>query len=143
ELGRDGSRDVSPKVFQWLYQAAPEGRTALCFSGGGIRSASFGLGVLQALAAHPRLPSTTEDDRARKSLLAQFNYLSTVSGGGYIGGWFSAWVHRAGYQNVWNELVGLAGRDQDAGGQASRLAWLLVERHFITPKLGLRGDTAA
>ena len=46
-------------------------RSALCLSGGGIRSASFGLGVLQALA------------RAR--LLDKFDYLSTVSGGGYIG----------------------------------------------------------
>ncbi len=46
---------------------------ALCLSGGGIRSASFCLGVLQALA------------EAR--LLRGFHYLSTVSGGGYIGGW--------------------------------------------------------
>ena len=46
---------------------------ALCFSGGGIRSASFCLGVAQALAG--------------KHLLPRFDYLSTVSGGGYIGGW--------------------------------------------------------
>ena len=53
------------------------GQTALCLSGGGIRSAAFALGVLQALA--------------RLRLLSQFDYLSTVSGGGYIGGWLSAW----------------------------------------------------
>jgi Patatin-like phospholipase len=46
---------------------------ALCFSGGGIRSASFCLGVAQALA--------------QAKLLHRFDYLSTVSGGGYIGGW--------------------------------------------------------
>src|SRR5262245_57771329 len=56
------------------------GRSALCLSGGGIRSASFGLGVLQALA--------------RRDLLFRFHYLSTVSGGGYIGGWLSAWRRR-------------------------------------------------
>ena len=50
---------------------------ALCLSGGGIRSAAFALGVLQALA--------------RFRLLGQFDYLSTVSGGGYIGSWLSAW----------------------------------------------------
>src|SRR5215213_2089904 len=54
---------------------------ALCFSGGGIRSATFGLGVVQALAKHGLLP--------------EFDYLSTVSGGGYLGSWFSAWVFRA------------------------------------------------
>src|SRR6185437_4894901 len=57
------------------------GRTALCLSGGGVRSASFGLGVLQGLA--------------HAGLLDQFDYLSTVSGGGYIGGWLSAWRLRA------------------------------------------------
>lgn len=53
-------------------------RTALCLSGGGIRSATFGLGVLQGMA-HQRL-------------LHQFDYLSTVSGGGYIGSWLSSWM---------------------------------------------------
>ena len=46
----------------------------LAISGGGIRSASFGLGVMHALVAN--LP---------KSLLTSFDYLSTVSGGGFIG----------------------------------------------------------
>jgi Patatin-like phospholipase len=46
-------------------------------SGGGVRSASFSLGVLQGLA--------------RFGLLGQFHYQSTVSGGGYIGSWLSAW----------------------------------------------------
>src|SRR5690348_3308036 len=58
----------------------PRKRTALCLSGGGIRSATFGLGILQGLA--------------RLSLLKQFDYMSTVSGGGYIGSWLSAWIHR-------------------------------------------------
>src|SRR5215204_7138244 len=42
--------------------------SALCLSGGGIRSASFAVGVLQGLA--------------RLGVLTQFDYLSTVSGGG-------------------------------------------------------------
>jgi predicted acylesterase/phospholipase RssA len=54
--------------------------SALCVSGGGIRSATFALGVLQGLA--------------RTGLLQKFDYLSTVSGGGYIGGWLSSWAHR-------------------------------------------------
>ena len=51
--------------------------TGLALSGGGIRSAIFNLGVMQALA--------------KKGLLHHLDYLSTVSGGGYIGSsltWF-------------------------------------------------------
>jgi len=51
---------------------------ALCLSGGGIRSATFSLGVLQGLA--------------QRGLLSKFHYLSTVSGGGYIGGWLTRWI---------------------------------------------------
>src|ERR1700678_1725174 len=55
--------------------------TGLAFSGGGIRSAPFNLGVLQALA--------------ELKLLHRFDYLSTVSGGGYIHQWVAAWWKRA------------------------------------------------
>jgi hypothetical protein len=48
----------------------------LAFSGGGIRSASFGLGVVQELA--------------RRGLLKFVDYLSTVSGGGYLGSCLSS-----------------------------------------------------
>jgi hypothetical protein len=48
----------------------------LAFSGGGIRSATFSLGVLEALRDF--------------GLLKKVDYLSTVSGGGYIGAWLSA-----------------------------------------------------
>lgn len=54
----------------------PENLVGLAFSGGGIRSATFGLGVLEALKD--------------KGLLTKIDYLSTVSGGGYIGAWLSA-----------------------------------------------------
>src|SRR5690242_1592234 len=45
--------------------------TGLALSGGGIRSASFALGVLQGLA--------------HADVIRHIDYLSTVSGGGYIG----------------------------------------------------------
>jgi hypothetical protein len=47
------------------------GLTGLALSGGGIRSASFCLGAMQGLHA--------------KDVIDQIDYLSTVSGGGYIG----------------------------------------------------------
>jgi len=62
------------------YEAAlQQEQAALCLSGGGIRSAAFSLGVLQGLA--------------RNGLLTSFHYLSTVSGGGYIGGWLNVLLH--------------------------------------------------
>ena len=70
--------DHSPEAVEQAYRAAATAKkqAALCLSGGGIRSAAFSLGVLQALA--------------RKGLLSRFHYLSTVSGGGYAGAWLSA-----------------------------------------------------
>src|ERR1700722_7372248 len=49
----------------------------IALSGGGIRSATFSLGVLQALAAH--------------DLLKHFDYISSVSGGGYISSSLQWW----------------------------------------------------
>ena len=63
----------------------------LAFSGGGIRSATFNLGILQGLASF--------------RLLGAFDYLSTVSGGGYIGAWLAAWIRREGdLENVQKQL---------------------------------------
>ncbi len=52
--------------------------TGICLSGGGIRSATFCLGIVQVLA--------------RQGLLKQFDYLSTVSGGGYLGTFLSSFL---------------------------------------------------
>lgn len=54
--------------------------TCLALSGGSIRRATFNLGVLHALT--------------ELTQLRDFDYLSTVSGGGYIGCWLSAWINR-------------------------------------------------
>lgn len=66
---------------------------ALSLSGGGIRSATFNLGVLQALAK-VKVPGpntvATPPFLARGSMLTHFDFLSTVSGGGYIGAFFGS-----------------------------------------------------
>ena len=61
----------------------------LSLSGGGIRSATFALGVLQGLVKS-RVPGAGGQAGAGSSLLRQFDYLSTVSGGGYIGSFFGS-----------------------------------------------------
>jgi Patatin-like phospholipase/Domain of Unknown Function (DUF1080) len=96
----------------------------LAFSGGGIRSATFCLGVLQALA--------------RLKLLEKFDYLSTVSGGGYIGSWLMAWMRRRGVKDVWAQLRPERGR-QAGGTEAPEIHFLRRFSNYLTPKLGWLG----
>src|SRR6266705_5100995 len=96
ELPRDYPTSTEPNTRLKAIWAAvhelSEKRAALCISGGGIRSATFGLGILQGLA--------------RCGLLDKLHYRSTVSGGGYIGSWLSAWIknHAQGIGGVVAEL---------------------------------------
>ncbi len=65
------------KVFNSPAPDAPLiNATGLALSGGGIRSATFCLGIVQTLA--------------KKKLFHPFDYLSTVSGGGYLGSFLSS-----------------------------------------------------
>lgn len=66
--------------------------SALAISGGGIRSATFALGVLVALA--------------RRNLLFQFDYMSTVSGGGYLGSFLTTFLNAPG-QKAQGPEIGL------------------------------------
>src|SRR5207302_2292989 len=80
-LGDVPSKKDLPGPGEGLYEkAGDQALVGLTFSGGGIRSATFNLGVLQGLA--------------ELGLLKYVDYLSTVSGGGYIGCWFSTWIQR-------------------------------------------------
>ena len=62
---------LDPK--NWIRHCLDKKLFGICISGGGIRSGTFGLGVLQGLT--------------EKGLLSKADYISTVSGGGYIGSW--------------------------------------------------------
>jgi len=61
-------------------EGLPPDAVGAALSGGGIRSATFSLGVFQALA--------------RRTLLGKIDFLSTVSGGGYLGGFWAGWIDR-------------------------------------------------
>jgi hypothetical protein len=94
---------------------------ALCLSGGGIRSAAFALGVLQGFA--------------KFGVLGHFHYLSTVSGGGYIGSWLTAWrYHAKGNARVFN---GLDRTSNMSGKEADEIHGLRADSNYLTPKLGL------
>jgi peptidoglycan hydrolase-like protein with peptidoglycan-binding domain len=103
----------------------------LAFSGGGIRSATFNLGMLQALA--------------EVRLLREFHYLSTVSGGGYIGSWLSAWIHREqGRVESVEEKLAVATRKQGEKEEPDQIKFLRQYSNYLTPSVGIFGaDTWA
>ncbi len=90
----------------------------LALSGGGIRSAVFNLGVLQALENHQKLK--------------QVDVLSSVSGGGYIASaltWFSAKISQ-------QFPFGSRREDHDKLG-GSVINWLRAHSSFLTPGNGI------
>ena len=92
---------------------------ALSFSGGGIRTATFNLGVLQAFA---------EADHLRK-----FDYLSTVSGGGYLGSWLVSWIKREGsVLKVGNRLNTRKSSDPMAD-EVRPIRWLRMYSNYLSP----------
>ena len=97
----------------------------LCLSGGGIRSATFGLGVLQALA--------------KNDLLARFDYLSTVSGGGYIGTCLTSLLSRGRHceqKEPWRAAIGLDGKSFPLTGLCADEP----DRPFAETKLHVRNQ---
>lgn len=108
-------------------------RSALCISGGGIRSATFALGVLQALATHPR-KSANQAAAPEDALLGRFRYLSTVSGGGYIGSWLSAWLSRESFHDVQKQLTQ---RPEGPDVEPPPIRDLRRDSNYLTPQVGL------
>jgi hypothetical protein len=116
-------RKVRLQAFYAAVHGLEEKRAALCISGGGIRSATFGLGVLQGLA--------------RCGLLDKFDYLSTVSGGGYIGSWLSAWIrnHPQGAAGVATELKRRP--DSTLQPEPKPVRHLREFSNYLSPRTGL------
>ena len=108
-LRRRGVNVESPERQEQEEAAARENLVGLAFSGGGIRSATFGLGVLEGLK--------------QIDILKKIDYLSTVSGGGYIGAWLSANCKRAAERKAAPEKAPQDDDGKNAYEQAS-IDWL-------------------
>jgi Patatin-like phospholipase len=121
DQGRVIEENEKPRRRQIYGMAYARELSALSLSGGGIRSAAFALGIIQWLAD--------------KGLLQQFNYLSTVSGGGYIGSWLSSWLHHSG--NADQVLQQLRSRRADPDAEPSAIDHLREYSSYLTPKVGL------
>lgn len=110
-------RDVHARIHRRAH-------SALCLSGGGIRSATFALGVLQGLA-HARL-------------LGRFDYLSTVSGGGYTGGSARAWLSRAGPDGRQSVFTALDPAVPDEDERRAPIEHLRRTCRYLAPRGGNR-----
>ena len=100
---------------------------AVAFSGGGIRSATFNLGVLQKLSEF--------------GLLGKLDYLSTVSGGGYIGTWLAGWIKKNGalpFETFLPQQENLLSpKIPDPRAETQRPVRFLREfSNYLTPQLG-------
>jgi hypothetical protein len=83
----------------------------LAFSGGGIRSATFCLGVTQVLA--------------ERKLLKDVDFLSTVSGGGYVGSFLTRQIGEGG---EWEEVAAPHGPDTEPIRRLRQRAKFLTAR---------------
>jgi hypothetical protein len=94
----------------------------VALSGGGIRSATFNLGVLQALA--------------KLKLLPKVDYLSTVSGGGYVGGWWSRYLVKA-EQSDEKDASRWFPQPKDGEAEAAAITHLRRFSNFLSPRIGV------
>ncbi|KAN0022250.1 hypothetical protein ACTFIU_004426 [Dictyostelium citrinum] len=83
------------------------GLVGLALSGGGIRSATFNLGLLQALSKH--------------KLFKKIDYLSTVSGGGFIGSCLISLLSEGTYTTEWHNFPFHYGRGLKEGTPLTHL----------------------
>ncbi|MEZ6128421.1 MAG: hypothetical protein R3C59_07045 [Planctomycetaceae bacterium] len=142
----------------------------LAISGGGIRVATFALGAIQAMAAfevgQPEEMEAVSDgfrtlytkggrsDSADEhtGILGAFDYLSTVSGGGFIGGWLTSWIQRqsravnqsassaaSGMVAVCRDLRFSVSNDkgQNSVSEAREVSYLRRFSNYLTPQVGL------
>jgi hypothetical protein len=124
------SKQLVPDIYRFIRRL-PQRLSALCLSGGGVRSAIFNLGILQGLA--------------RWDLLDKFDYLSTVSGGGFIGSWLTGWIYRQAPPTEQEQelpVTTVARRLKEAPEnplkpEPSPLYNLRIYANYLTPRKGL------
>jgi len=135
--------------------------SALCVSGGGIRSASYSLGILEGLSrlSRPSGSATSSKPAIAGNLMDNLDYISSVSGGGYICSWMMSWVvrrntapvPRPAWQTSYSEVISaLAGQTPAGTGhppvtggdpEPQPVRHLRSYTSFLAPDLGLTLDT--
>jgi len=97
--------------------------TGLAISGGGIRSASFGLGVMQALVSNDKLKDV--------------DYLSTVSGGGYIGSALTWALHQDPDAGLEPHNFPFRRKEKTIAGDSTLQDYIRQHRNYLAPTSSL------
>ena len=118
--------DGTPDAYETARRRAAVG---LCLSGGGIRSATFNLGILQAFSRHTRLGC--------------FDYLASVSGGGYVHQFLANWISRTRDLQAVESLLDPIPNEPVANPvghhatvQPEPLRWLRRYSNYLAPRKG-------
>jgi hypothetical protein len=124
--------NITPPASSDPYSVAGDAQLfGVAFSGGGIRSATFNLGILQALG--------------EMDMLRWVDYLSTVSGGGYIGSWLAAWLKRVAPIPPATPVGEVEHRlspqesSRFSGEPVNPIQFLRRYSNYLTPRLGFFG----
>lgn len=91
----------------------------LALSGGGIRSATFALGVLQGMA--------------RRRFLRRIDFLSTVSGGSFVGSFFGALVSRGDKAHEADAKTGIDLAEKLLAKPSRVVSWLKENGRYLAP----------
>ncbi|MBZ5525441.1 MAG: hypothetical protein LAP21_24720, partial [Acidobacteriia bacterium] len=121
EISARRGQSPAPSSGNWKKDCHDHQLFGVSISGGGIRSATFGLGVLQGLT--------------EKGLLQAADYVSTVSGGGYLGAWLQGILSRgpASYDPLTNPRPRAAVQDP--------ITFLRKYSNYLAPRPGLSLDS--
>lgn len=115
-------------VFDPMCKAGEMGLMGIALSGGGIRSATFNLGILQRLA--------------NLNVLKEFDYMSTVSGGGYIGAWLNSWIKRSGSLSKVTDRLCPDRSGDPLADEVRPVRWLRMFSNYLSPNVGIMSPDA-
>lgn len=118
EIKFGGDEQTPPKStrFKDVAPSTELELVGLALSGGGIRSATFNLGVIQVLAEN--------------GIFQQADYLSTVSGGGYFGGSLSSVFNKKASANAKGFPFGV----DDRGEERKAVKHLRNSSNYLAPR---------
>jgi hypothetical protein len=142
-LNRDETSGLYNALLNVTYdELLSDRRSALCFSGGAIRSAAFALGVTECLAGYeaplpdgqpPACRQPRPGNPPKTKLLTHFDYISSVSGGGYLASWLSTWLARK--RDHADEVVTALDQHIRTGLEPEPIAYLRRNTDYLSPRL--------
>jgi hypothetical protein len=121
---RDEAQRIAERQKE-ILGASGQPLMGVALSGGGIRSGTFNLGIIQGMA--------------KRGMLKRVDYLSTVSGGGYIGTWLHGLIRRYG-QGKPDSVTDLLMRPEGSPHrepESDPIAFLRQYSSYLAPEMGL------